>query len=93
VSSPEPKWSVVFLPKAQKAFEKLDRQAATRIAVVLNTRIAQLDDPRSVGAALSGGLNGLWKYRVGDYRIVSRIEDNTVTILVVSVGHRSEIYR
>jgi mRNA-degrading endonuclease RelE of RelBE toxin-antitoxin system len=52
--------------------------------VTLETRIAKLEDPRQIGSALSG----LWRWRIGDYRVVTRIEDERVTILVVRVGHR-----
>ena len=50
-------------------------------------------DPRALGKALVGEMQGLWRYRVGDYRLICRIEDRAVTILVLEVGHRREIYR
>lgn len=57
-------------------------------------RIAPLDDPRSIGEALKGSeLGELWKYRVGDYRIIASIEDKLVRILVVRIGNRREVYR
>lgn len=53
-----------------------------------------LDDPRSIGEALRGSkLGEFWKYRVGDYRIVSSIEDNSVRIIVVRVGNRKDVYK
>jgi mRNA interferase RelE/StbE len=53
-----------------------------------------LDDPRSLGEALKGSeLGEFWKYRVGDYRIISRIEDETVMIFVIRIGNRREVYR
>ena len=55
--------------------------------------IANLDDPRSRGKALTGNLAGLWRYRVGDYRVVCDIEDGVLVILVVDVAHRREVYR
>ncbi|MGD0838481.1 MAG: type II toxin-antitoxin system RelE/ParE family toxin [Polyangia bacterium] len=56
--------------------------------------LAELEDPRSIGEALRGSrLGGLWKYRVGDYRIVAKIEDQLIRILVVRIGHRREVYR
>ena len=58
----------------------------------LETRILAADDPRTLGKALHGQLSGLWSYRVGDYRIISRMEDNVMTILVLRVGHRDNIY-
>lgn len=66
---------------------------ATRILATLRTRIATLDDPRMLGSALVGDHAGYWRWRVGDYRVVARIEDDRITILVVRIGHRSAVYR
>ena len=53
-----------------------------------------MDDPRSVGEALHGSqLGEFWKYRVGDYRLIVKIEDERLLVLVLRVGHRKEIYR
>lgn len=71
---------------------KLDKQVAARIFEELD-EVAALDDPRSRGKALTGNLSGLWRYRVGDYRIVCDIEDGVLVILVVDVAHRSRIYK
>jgi mRNA interferase RelE/StbE len=57
------------------------------------TRIAARDDPRELGSALGGELGGLWRRRIGDYRVVARIEDERITILVVRVAHRRQVYR
>jgi mRNA interferase RelE/StbE len=59
----------------------------------LEDRIASLDDPRSTGHSLTGQLSGLWRYRVGDFRIICDIQDQRLVVLVVEIGHRSEIYR
>ena len=73
---------------------KLDKQIARRITEFLRERVAVLDDPRSIGEALKGSkLGDFWKYRVGDYRIVSSIEDGALRILVVKIGNRREVYR
>jgi mRNA interferase RelE/StbE len=58
-----------------------------------NERLAPLDDPRSTGKALTGPLGGLWRYRIGDYRVICSIEDAILRILVVEAGHREDIYR
>ena len=50
------------------------------------------DDPREIGKALSGDYSGLWRYRVGDYRIVCELKDKVFRVLVVRVGHRKDIY-
>ena len=86
-------WTIEFQPDAAKELKKLDRAAAGRIVKTLETRIAVLGDPRSLGAPLKGEHEGYWRWRIGDYRVVARIEDERITILVVRVGHRREVYR
>lgn len=87
-------WTVELDPAVEKELNKLDPQQAKRILRFLFERITHLDDPRSIGEALKGSrLNTLWKYRVGDYRIISSIEDDVSRILVVKVGDRKEVYR
>jgi mRNA interferase RelE/StbE len=72
---------------------KLDSQTRKRLCDFLETRIANLDDPRQQGSALTGTLGGLWRYRVGDHRIICEIQDFRIVILVLRIGHRREIYR
>lgn len=87
-------WIVEVDPRAEKELEKLDYQEAKRILRFLFDRVACLDDPRSIGEALKGSrFKELWKYRVGDYRVISNIEDKSLRILVVKVGDRKDIYR
>lgn len=87
-------WKVELSTLAQKNLEQLDPQIARRILTFLNERIAPLDDPRSLGEALKGSrLCEFWKYRVGDYRLISSIEDGALKILVVRIGNRREVYR
>jgi mRNA interferase RelE/StbE len=87
-------WQIKFDDASKKDLAKLDKQIAKRIMTFLRERVATLDDPRSIGEALKGSkLGKFWKYRVGDYRIISSIEDSTVCILVVRIGNRKEVYR
>jgi mRNA interferase RelE/StbE len=86
-------WHIQFHPDAAKELAKLDRAVAARIVKTLETRIAVLDDPRSLGARLRGEHEGYWRWRIGDYRLVARIEEAGITILVVRVTHRREVYR
>ncbi|HYC96109.1 MAG TPA: type II toxin-antitoxin system RelE/ParE family toxin [Sphingomicrobium sp.] len=86
-------WKIEFVPAAAKELKKLGKAEAARIIATLETRIAILDDPRSLGSALTGELGGLWRWRIGDYRVVARVDDERITILVVRVGHRREVYR
>lgn len=71
---------------------KLEPQVQRSIIKYLRERICTDDDPRRFGKPLLADMSGLWRYRVGDYRIVCRIEDNEVVILVLAVGHRTKIY-
>lgn len=60
----------------------------------MRERVANMENPRSTGKALSGSvLSGLWRYRVGDYRILCNIEDEKIYILVVAIGHRRNVYK
>lgn len=86
-------WTIEFLPQAAKELRKLDPLVAARIITTLEERIAPLDDPRALGSALAGEHAGFWRWRIGDYRVVARIEDERLLILVVRVGHRREVYR
>ncbi|GHD50080.1 translation repressor RelE [Thalassobaculum fulvum] len=87
-------WRIEFERAAARELDKLGHEAARRILRFLRDRIAPLDDPRSVGVALRGDRFGdFWKYRVGDYRLIAHIDDSTVRILVVRVGHRRDVYR
>jgi len=87
-------WKVEFDGAAEHDLDKLDPQVARRILSFLFERVATLDDPRSIGEALKGSkLVDLWKYRVGDYRVISDIQDGALRVLVVRVGNRREVYR
>jgi mRNA interferase RelE/StbE len=85
-------WTVEFDDAAAKELRKLDRQAQKEILRYLRERIATDEDPRRFGKPLSRELAGMWRYRVRDYRLICSIEDDTVTVLVLRVGHRKDIY-
>ena len=87
-------WRIEFEDAALKELAKLDKLVARRILAFLRERVAVLDDPRSVGEALKGSkLGEFWKYRVGDYRVITNIEDGALRVLALKVGSRKEIYR
>jgi mRNA interferase RelE/StbE len=87
-------YNVELSAEVARELRKLDRQQAKRILKFLHERVAKLDDPRSIGKALHGSrLGEFWKYRVGDYRLICKIEDDRLIVLVLRVGHRKEIYR
>jgi mRNA interferase RelE/StbE len=87
-------WTIEIGDKASRELKKLGHPDAQRILRFLSERVAALDDPRSIGEALHGDtLGDLWKYRVGNYRVIASIEDRILRVLVVRVGHRREVYR
>ncbi|WP_374132928.1 type II toxin-antitoxin system RelE/ParE family toxin [Sphingomonas sp. 28-62-20] len=85
-------WTVEVAPRARKALGKLDRQVANRIIAMLED-ISALEDPRIRGHALTGKFLGLWRYRVGDWRVIVKIEEGRLVIVVVAVGNRRDVYR
>jgi mRNA interferase RelE/StbE len=86
-------WTVDYAETAKEQLRKLDKQTARRIVDYMDERITGLDNPRSTGKALTGPLGGLWRYRVGDYRVICDIQDGALRVLVVQVGNRREVYR
>jgi mRNA interferase RelE/StbE len=87
-------WRIELSERADRELTKLDSQHSKRILKFLKDRVAKLDDPRSLGKALQGSRFGeLWRYRVGDFRIICKIEDQKVIVVVIRIGHRKEIYR
>ena len=85
-------WIIKYDSKALQELIKLDKQTIKHIRKYLEERVAASDNPRAYGKALSSNLAGLWRYRVGDYRIIVEIQDNEFIILAVKIGHRSKIY-
>ena len=85
-------WVYRFDERALRELKKLDRQAQKDIIAYLDKRIAGRADPRRFGKGLRADLAGLWRYRVGAYRIICQIKDRELLVLVISVGHRKSIY-
>ena len=86
-------WRIEYTDTARTQLRRLDRDTARRIINYMDERVAVLDDPRSVGQALTGPLGGLWRYRVGDCRVICDIQDDALRVLVVRVGRRDQVYR
>jgi len=86
-------WKIDYTETARKQLKKLDKPAARRILDFLDDRVAKQDDPRALGKALSGPLGTLWRYRIGDYRAICELQHQAVTVLVIRIGHRREVYR
>jgi mRNA interferase RelE/StbE len=87
-------WRIELSATAEKRLTKMGFAETKRIITFLETRIATLEDPRQTGKALQGSkLGKLWRYRVGDYRIICELQDQRLVVLVVEIGHRREVYR
>lgn len=86
-------WEIEVAAEAKRDLEKLDPQVMRRIERFLYERVARLDNPRSIGQALQGEKFGeLWRYRVGDWRIICQIQDTKLVVLALRVGHQREVY-
>ena len=85
-------YTVEYKKAALKALKKMDKMTARLIVSWIERNLVGCSDPRAHGKALSANLGGSWRYRVGDYRIIADISDKTITILILEIGHRSEIY-
>jgi len=86
-------WRIEFDERARRDLRKLDATVQKRILKYLRAHVATEESPRRHGKALKGMMAGLWKYRVGDYRLICEIQDVRVTVFVLRIGNRREIYR
>lgn len=86
-------WTVEWDDRARRELRRLDRPVQQQILRYFRTRIATDKDPRRFGHELRHELQGLWRYRIGDYRAVCRIEDDHLVVLVLVLGHRRTVYR
>jgi mRNA interferase RelE/StbE len=85
-------WVYRFDQRALKEFKKLDRQVQIQVLGYLDEQVTGNGDPRRFGKGLKADLAGLWRYRVGDYRILCQIKDGELLVLVIDVGRRRNIY-
>lgn len=85
-------WQINFTGEAVKQLKKLDNGEAKRIKNYLRQRVEPLDDPRQLGKALQGDLSTLWRYRIGDYRLICELQESVLIVLVLRIGHRKNIY-
>jgi mRNA interferase RelE/StbE len=79
--------------KALKQLKKFDKAQVRLISGWIDKNLEGCSDPRAFGETLSGNLRGYWRYRIGSYRLMARIKDDIVTILIIDIDHRSRIYR
>lgn len=85
-------YHVEFAPDAHKFLRKMDPGVRAMLLKWVRKNLENCENPRAHGKALAGNLAGLWRYRVGDYRLIAKIEDARVVILILDIGHRREIY-
>lgn len=86
-------WTLQISETARRQLKKLDRSTAQTLLRYLNRLIQETEDPRQRGKGLTANLTGLWRYRVGDYRVICDIQDGELVVLVLQVSHRSQAYR
>jgi len=87
-------WTIEYTNTALKQLKKMDRQIARSIFEFLDDRVATLENPKKLGKKLVGPQFGTyWRFRLGDFRILCDIKDQKLTILVIEIGHRKEVYR
>ena len=86
-------YHVVFTKAALKELKKLDRQTAAMITGWVRKNLEGSENPRQHGKGLTANRSGQWRYRVGNYRLLAEIQDDKIVILILNIGHRSEIYR
>ena len=86
-------WRVEITRTAERQIAKVDRQVQISVIHYLREHVERSEDPRQQGKALRGEKKGLWRYRVGDYRVICPIRDESKTVVVLTLGHRKEVYR
>lgn len=87
------KYEVKYTKKAIKQLKKMDKHIASFIISYIEENLVDCENPRSIGKALQGNLSDKWRYRVGSYRILAKILDDVVIVVVVEIGHRKDIYK
>ena len=86
-------YTVEFSPRALKSLKKMNTRISANLLAWIKRNLDGCQNPRAHGKALTADLSGLWRYRIGNYRIIAEISDSTVTVIVLEVGHRSIIYK
>ncbi len=85
-------WTIKLEPLAAKSLKQLDKPVKKRLEAFIDD-LATADNPRQTGKALQGDLKGLWRYQIGNYRLIAQIKDNELIILVIELGNRKNIYK
>ena len=83
-------YKVVYLDSVEKDLERLDRPTCKRILDKVEKHLAK--DPKGLGKLLTGDFQGLWRYRIGDFRVIYKVAEMEILIIVARIGHRKNIY-
>ena len=86
------KYKVEYLPQTVKTLEKMDKYTQRIIVEWIGKNLVDCEDPRIHGKPLTANGIGQWRYRIGDYRVIAKIEDDKLIVLVIAIGHRREIH-
>lgn len=86
-------WTLRLSETAKRQLRKLDAGSAQAILRYLNRLLLETSDPRERGSSLRANLAGLWRYRIGDYRVICSIEAHELVVLVLQIGHRRDVYK
>lgn len=86
------KYKVIFTDRAKRQLKKLDKYISSLIIGWIEKNLQNCENPRQYGKALVANKSGQWRYRIGEYRLICEIQDEKITILVLEVGHRKNIY-
>ena len=86
-------YEVIYSESVKKQLKKIDKQTARIIKNWIEKNLINTIDPRTKGKPLKGNLKGIWRYRVGDYRIFATIEDDKLVFFLFDIGHRKEVYK
>ena len=86
------KYKVEYTAQAVKQLKKLDKHTAALIYGWIDKNLVDCEKPRLHGKGLTANRSGQWRYRIGDYRLIAEIQDEKITILLLNIGHRKEIY-
>ena len=86
------KYTVLFTETAKKQLKKMDKSVSSLIIGWIEKNLVSCENPRQHGKGLTANRTGQWRYRIGDYRVLSKIDDKNIIILIIEIGHRKEIY-
>lgn len=87
------KYRLLISDDVKKKLSKIDKYLALMLAKDMKNKLDGLENPRRIGKALAGDYNGLWRYRIGAYRVICQIRDDELVVLAIDIGHRSNIYK